>query len=435
MLRKTGTAIALALCMGLLLSTAVFADEASTPTQNPVQEVQASWTKTQDNKHWMYNDGTTDIKNKVIEINGKTYGFDAQGYMVTGYAKIAGKEYFFTTTGNNPEQDKLGSAVQSCWQKIETGKYYYFGKTYVRDTSKTGWQKIDGKIYYLNKSGIASTGLKTISKKKFYFKKDGSMVTGPQKISGKIYLFSASGALGTKGAQIKGSGWKKVSGTYYYMNSNGTLKTGWMRLKGKRYYLNKKTGARTTGWQYIGKYKYYFDKKGKLVQDVSSKIGKQSSYYITVNRKTCVVTIYAKDGSKGYTIPVKAMTCSVGKSGTATPKGTFKTMAKYRWKVLMGPSYGQYSTRITGSILFHSVAGYNRTSYNLKASDYNMLGKPASHGCVRLTVRDAKWIYDNCSLGTTVKITDSCAQPFDKPTTTKIKASQHYDPTDPNVKK
>lgn len=100
----------------------------------------------------------------------------------------------------------------------------------------------------------------------------------------------------------------------------------------------------------------------------------------------------------------------------------------------MGPSYGQYCTRIVGGVLFHSVAGYNMTSYNLKASDYNKLGSPASHGCVRLCVRDAKWIYDNCSSGTMVTIYDSSDPgPLGKPATIKIPASQNWDPTDPNL--
>ena len=73
------------------------------------------------------------------------------------------------------------------------------------------------------------------------------------------------------------------------------------------------------------------------------------------------------------------------------------------------------------------------TSYNLSAAEYNKLGSPASHGCVRLTVRDAKWIYDNCGLGTKVTISDTADTPFDKPSTPKIPASQNWDPTDPNI--
>ena len=180
-------------------------------------------------------------------------------------------------------------------------------------------------------------------------------------------------------------------------------------------------------------YKYYFDGSGAMVQDLDSVIGRQSSYYITVNRAKCQVMVYAKSETGKYDIPVKTFVCSVGLPSTPTPTGTYTTPAKYRWHTLMGPSYGQYCTRIVGGVLFHSVAGSNMTSHNLSAANYNMLGQPASHGCVRLCVRDAKWIYDNCALGTTVTISDTAAMQFDKPTSIKIPASQDWDPTDPNV--
>ncbi len=187
------------------------------------------------------------------------------------------------------------------------------------------------------------------------------------------------------------------------------------------------------GWYYEGGYKFYY-KNGEKQLDLDGILAKQANYYIKVNRKTCSVTVYAKDGNNGYIIPVKRFACSVGLPSTPTPTGTFYTPAKYRWRTLMGPSYGQYCTRITGSILFHSVAGRNMTSYNLNARDYNKLGQPASHGCVRLNVRDAKWIYDNCPLKTRVTIYDSSDPgPLGKPATIKIPAGQTWDPTDPNI--
>ena len=189
------------------------------------------------------------------------------------------------------------------------------------------------------------------------------------------------------------------------------------------------------GWYYEGGYKFYY-KNGVKQLDLDGILPKQSSYYIKVNRKTCSVTVYAKDGKNGYIIPVKRFACSVGLPSTPTPTGTYYTPARYRWHTLMGPSYGQYCTRITGSILFHSVAGRNMTSYNLNAKDYNKLGQPASHGCVRLNVRDAKWIYDNCPLKTKVTIYDSSDPgPLGKPATIKIPAGQTWDPTDPNVRR
>lgn len=187
------------------------------------------------------------------------------------------------------------------------------------------------------------------------------------------------------------------------------------------------------GWYYENGYKFYY-KNGVKQLDLDGILPKQSNYYIRVNRTMCTVTVYAQDGKNGYIIPVKRFACSVGLPSTPTPKGTYHTLNKYRWHTLMGPSYGQYCTQVVRGIYFHSVAGYNMTSYNLKASDYNKLGSPASHGCIRLCVRDAKWIYDNCGLGTTVNIYDSVDPgPLGKPSTIKIPSWQNWDPTDPNI--
>lgn len=38
----------------------------------------------------------------------------------------------------------------------------------------------------------------------------------------------------------------------------------------------------------------------------------------------------------------------------------------------------------------------------LSVKSFEALGTPASHGCVRLLVSDAKWIYDNCKEGTII---------------------------------
>lgn len=154
-------------------------------------------------------------------------------------------------------------------------------------------------------------------------------------------------------------------------------------------------------------------------------------YYIKVNKQQNTVTIYEKDKDGKYTVPVKAMTCS---AGTATPLGVYKTPIKYRWKLLMGDVWGQYSTRIVNGILFHSVWYYKLDPSTLSTTQYNKLGTTASHGCIRLTVEDAKWIYDNCPIGTTVEIyNDKNPGPLGKPDTIKLKAGTGWDPTDPST--
>ena len=79
-----------------------------------------------------------------------------------------------------------------------------------------------------------------------------------------------------------------------------------------------------------------------------------SVYRIKINKQQNCVTIY-KINSKGEYKPYKAMICSVG---SATPYGTFGLKEKIRWHELEGPVYGQYCSRITGHILFHSVWYY-----------------------------------------------------------------------------
>lgn len=188
------------------------------------------------------------------------------------------------------------------------------------------------------------------------------------------------------------------------------------------------------GWYYENGYKFYYINNVKQL-DLDGILPQQSTYIAKVNRTTCTVTIYAQDGSNGYIIPVKRFACSVGLPSTPTPTGTYRTSAKYRWHELMGPSYGQYCTRIVGGILFHSVAGANTTSFNLNPAEYNRLGSPASHGCVRLCVKDAKWIYDNCKIGMQVTIYDSSNPgPLGQGQVYRItNPRQNWDPTDPNV--
>lgn len=170
---------------------------------------------------------------------------------------------------------------------------------------------------------------------------------------------------------------------------------------------------------------------------VSAEEQKEKSYLIKVNRYHNTITIYEKNENGKYNIPIKAMVCSVGRKGTETKKGTFQTQGKYRWKYLMGDVWGQYSTRIIGGILFHSVYYYEYGNPGTLATrQYNMLGSPASHGCIRLTVEDAKWIYDNCSIGTTVVIYDDkdSPGPLGKPKAVRLPANVRWDPTDPNQK-
>lgn len=154
----------------------------------------------------------------------------------------------------------------------------------------------------------------------------------------------------------------------------------------------------------------------------------KDDYYLKVNKGTNVVTVYKKDGT-----PYTAFACSTG--GSETPNGTFYMKEKYRWHQLYHDCYGQYCTRITGHVLFHSVWYYeNKNPKSQSGRQYNRLGTTASSGCCRLTVAAAKWIYDNCPYGTKVIIFSGTEKddPLGKPETIKVPEVRGWDPTDPD---
>ena len=162
----------------------------------------------------------------------------------------------------------------------------------------------------------------------------------------------------------------------------------------------------------------------------------EDSYYIKVDCKNQNVVIYASDEDGQFTVPMKKMICS---TGSATPsKGVYSISDKYEWRNLVGGVYGQYATRITGQILFHSVPYTKKDKSSLEYWEYDKLGQPDSLGCVRLTVEDAKWIFDNCKFGTKVEF---CSE---QESEEKLKVNQPkkiseeneelkgWDPTDPD---
>lgn len=167
----------------------------------------------------------------------------------------------------------------------------------------------------------------------------------------------------------------------------------------------------------------------------------KSGYTVEVDRVNGVMTIYA-DANR--TIPVKTIRVSVGNPGTDTPTGRYKLTRYSRWQALMGPSWGQYGTHVDGAgqggIFVHSIACGSANSYNLPVSAYLKLGSPASHGCIRTCVADAKWVYENCN-GSTIYIFDGTYKsdevfkgPLGRRAITPlrgIKNGGYYDPTDP----
>ncbi|MGN0143698.1 MAG: cadherin-like beta sandwich domain-containing protein [Clostridium sp.] len=93
-------------------------------------------------------------------------------------------------------------------------------------TSETGkWQQSsNGKWHYLDKNG-------NLAKNTWFFvQEDGTIATGWISFGGNWYYLNDEGAMAT--------GWLSNAGKWYYLGSDGAMKTGWVEVSGKWYYLN-----------------------------------------------------------------------------------------------------------------------------------------------------------------------------------------------------
>ena len=163
----------------------------------------------------------------------------------------------------------------------------------------------------------------------------------------------------------------------------------------------------------------------------------KTPYSIIVNEYNCVVTVYAYNiQSENYNIPVRTMVCSTGDGGS-TPNIEQRIGDKADWVYLSDGNYYRYATYIGEDLMFQSSPYTKEDAASLNAEEYNKIGTPATAKNIRLSLADAKWIYDNCQNGTLVKIVNSDNKdyyfPLGVPVSMKLSEnskSLKWDPTD-----
>lgn len=124
------------------------------------------------------------------------------------------------------------------------------------------------------------------------------------------------------------------------------------------------------------------------------------AYLINVNLTDQDIKVY-KDA-----MLIKEMPCSTGTIGdqnTETPLGKFKILVRgeefFNYAVNEG---AKYYLQFFGNYLIHSVPVDQNGDVIEKEEE--KLGSPVSHGCIRVTMEDAKWLYENVPDGGEVLI-------------------------------
>ena len=348
------------------------------------------------------------VKNRVVKgANGYYYMSNRYGHAYRNkLVKYGNYRYYFVSDGRR-------ATYRNRWVRLPGAgnRYYYFGNVRGRIQEKHGFQKITigGKFigwFYFSKAG--NHYIDYFSGGRYYLP-DGRMASGVCRVDGRYYFFERSSRNVCRGKMYKGT-WIKYGGKYYYAASNGNLATnGWRTIRGNYYYFKSlkavtntnikrgnvygrldSRGKFVTGMMVANAAKnrvrymdpttgrflkntsktidgklYYFDSNGYRRTDLTNIY--KGPYYLEVDKVNGVMTVYTNSRK---TVPVKTIRVSVGNPTTLTKNGTFTVKRAGRWQLLMGPSWGQYGSHVTGGIYIHSVASGLMNANNLPADEY-----------------------------------------------------------------
>ena len=378
-----------------------------------------------DGKRYHLSDRTGALARGWRTIEGKRYYFsEKRGVMATGWKKIDGYRYYFSRktgvmtkgwkfiSGKRYYFRKKGSLKGAVWSEpgwkvIKSNRYYFVSAGNGKAYAKRGWLKLGENWYHLSKkTGVMNKGWKTISGKRYYFRKSGVdkgvMQTGLKKIKGYRYYFSPGGVMQT--------GVISYNGNLYYFRENGKgiSRKGWFKGtdRQKRYSLGN--GRILAGTKKVKGIWYEFsDTSGALERrigdDVDKRIQSYSSstkYLIIVKISEHKVRIYK--GRENNWQRNRTFRCTNGAPSTPTVRGTFRIGSRGLYFDTGTAQRCWYWTQFRGNYLFHSVI-YDRSPSPSHVVD-GRLGISASHGCVRLALGNAKWIYSHIPRGTKVVV-------------------------------
>ena len=199
------------------------------------------------------------------EADGIRYYTSEDGQYYTGMTEIEGKLYYF--------DDSTGYLRTSQWINTDDGKRYFANENGI--LYRNQFIKFDTTYYYMGSDGSVQNGLIEVDGSLYYSEPSTGIVqmtAGWIDYDGKRYFANESGVLYR-------NQFIKFGDIYYYMSSDGSMKTGTFNIGSVWYHANSVTGMikLQSGWIEDNGQKYYAQDGGELYVNQFIKFG--TTYY------------------------------------------------------------------------------------------------------------------------------------------------------------
>lgn len=253
----------------------------------------------------------------VAAVTIRVSASDVQAATKTGFQTINGKTYYI---------DKDGSKHKG-WLELNGTKYYFNTKTGVQ---QKGWMTDSkgNKRYFTSKAGAMVTGWLENSKgqKRYFDKSTGIMKTKWMTLSGKKYYFYSSSGVAATGFLEDSKG-----NTRYFYSGTCAMATGWLtNSKGEKRYFDLETGVMSTGFDKIeGSTYYFYSGSGKMATGWVKSESKGVSYYFDLETGVMYTGTHTIEG-KEYTFSSEGIYIPALTPGIDIPQPTSgKTIKNY----------------------------------------------------------------------------------------------------------
>lgn len=169
----------------------------------------------------------------TVKINGTTVD-DEDDYEKKVYLSQGSNTVKIKITDDDNTRTYTLNITRGSSSTLTTSK----NESNIVTTTSNKWINDNGKWKYYDALGIPLTNTWFYDKnyeKTYYLQTDGTMATGWIYNGGHWYYLDSSGA--------KQFGWKSIDGSWYYLDGAGIMKTGWFKDSDGTWYYLQESGA------------------------------------------------------------------------------------------------------------------------------------------------------------------------------------------------